>query len=134
MCLMGNRGKELREKARATPRFISHDMAAEVVICLWCFLNVVTSTSTFKGGAKWFRYRVSIHHPLGFNWQPFSKVLVETCLLQKCQKVIQDQCVNAGVPHIYIYIICLKMYLYTIILKCGFHRSTYNLKILKCFC
>ncbi len=22
-------------------------------------------------GAKWFRYRVSIHHPLGFNWHPF---------------------------------------------------------------
>ena len=21
-------------------------------------------------GAKWFRYRVSIHHPLGFNWHP----------------------------------------------------------------
>ena len=21
--------------------------------------------------AKWFRYRVSIHHPLGFNWHPF---------------------------------------------------------------
>ena len=20
--------------------------------------------------AKWFRYRVSIHHPLGFNWHP----------------------------------------------------------------
>ena len=22
-------------------------------------------------GAKWFRFRVSIHHPLGFNWHPF---------------------------------------------------------------
>ena len=22
-------------------------------------------------GAKWFRYRVSIHHPLGFIWHPF---------------------------------------------------------------
>ncbi len=22
-------------------------------------------------GAKWFRYRVSIHHPIGFNWHPF---------------------------------------------------------------
>ena len=22
-------------------------------------------------GATWFRYRVSIHHPLGFNWHPF---------------------------------------------------------------
>ena len=21
-------------------------------------------------GAKWFRYRVSINHPLGFNWHP----------------------------------------------------------------
>ena len=21
-------------------------------------------------GAKWFRYRVSIHHPFGFNWHP----------------------------------------------------------------
>ena len=21
-------------------------------------------------GAKWFRYRVSIYHPLGFNWHP----------------------------------------------------------------
>ena len=23
-------------------------------------------------GAKWFRFRVSIHHPLGFNWHPFA--------------------------------------------------------------
>ena len=22
-------------------------------------------------GVKWFRFRVSIHHPLGFNWHPF---------------------------------------------------------------
>ena len=22
-------------------------------------------------GAKWFRFRVSIHHPLGLNWHPF---------------------------------------------------------------
>ena len=23
-------------------------------------------------GAKWFRFKVSIHHPLGFNWHPFA--------------------------------------------------------------
>ena len=23
-----------------------------------------------SSGAKWFCYRVSIHHPLGFNWHP----------------------------------------------------------------
>ena len=28
-------------------------------------------TSTFKRGAIWFRYRVKIHHPWGFNWHPF---------------------------------------------------------------
>ena len=27
-------------------------------------------TWTFQRGAKWFRFRVSIHHPLGFNWHP----------------------------------------------------------------
>ena len=44
------------------------------------FLN----TNTFKRGAKWFCYRVSIHHPLGFNWHPFEGagtycVCVELC-------------------------------------------------------
>ena len=43
----------------------------------WCF-GRISEPSTWwnviqhlQRGAKWFRYRVSIHHPLGFNWHPF---------------------------------------------------------------
>ena len=32
-------------------------------------------------GAKWFRYRVSNHHPLGFHWHPDWKVLVGKYIL-----------------------------------------------------
>ena len=32
------------------------------------FLEGVYIPGPSSLGAKWFRYRVSIHHPLGFNW------------------------------------------------------------------
>ena len=44
-----------------------------VYVQLWEEKNQkkITDLSNFKLGAKWFHYRVSIHHPLGFNWHPF---------------------------------------------------------------
>ena len=34
-------------------------------------LKNVSMFQHLQRDAKWFRYRVSIHHPLGFNWHPF---------------------------------------------------------------
>ena len=39
-------------------------------ICFWC--KYIPAPS--KGCSQWFRYRVSIHHPLGFNWHPFEGI------------------------------------------------------------
>ena len=34
-------------------------------------------TWTFQFGCQcWFRYKMSVHHPFGFNWDPDWKVLV----------------------------------------------------------
>ena len=40
-----------------------------------CEFSLYTQTSTLKRGAKWFRYRVSIHHPLGLKDGTVWKVL-----------------------------------------------------------
>ena len=43
-----------------------------------------------KGCLTWFRYRVSIHHPLRFNWHPDWKVLVYnyySLRIQLCPKI-----------------------------------------------
>ena len=39
-------------------------------ILLFFQLNMLYIPGPSSSGAKWFRYRVSIHHPLGFNWHP----------------------------------------------------------------
>ena len=36
-------------------------------VCIYIYLFIPGPSSL---GEKWFRYRVSITHPLGFNWHP----------------------------------------------------------------
>ena len=55
------------------------------ILWLWSgvfFLEVLQYTyQHLPRGAKWFRYRVSIHHPLGFTWHPFegASIIVFIC-------------------------------------------------------
>ena len=54
-------------------------------------------------GAKWFRYRVSIPHPLGFNWDP-----LEWCWYNYIISYIYIYILY--VLHIYNYIYIIKLY------------------------
>ena len=61
-------------------------------------------------GAKWFRFRVSIHHPLGFNWHPFEGPGVCTYVMYEYHSNLRHiGCKTSNDISTYIYIYMYEM-------------------------
>ena len=73
--------------------------------------------------AKWFRYRVSIHHPLGFNWHPL-KDHPMTCKWLKTMVIVSPLSRDIPVPNGLngLYMGVTNQLLTGMILQVGTHR------------
>ena len=73
------------------PGRYAFEMPETSIFCMYIYIYIfIPGPSSL--GAKWFRYRVSITHPLGFNWHPlegpgiyiYIRLHMLLCLSQQC--------------------------------------------------